>query len=511
MTPQDHISPQVVPPADGGPLFRHLPLCVDLDGTLVRSDTLVDSTLVLARQHPELLLKLPGWLGQGKAAFKRHITHSVELDVVHLPYNRELLQYLEQQHAIGRPLYLATAADSALAHRVAAHLGLFSGVLASNGSLNLAGANKLAAFEQSFPDGFCYIGNASPDLPLLGACAAAGAEILVANPTGGLRSALRAARIEPTRVFLDRSSPLRAWLKAIRLHQWSKNVLIFLPLLLAHVRSAGLIVGAVVAFLSFGLCASATYMINDMLDIEADRIHPRKRRRPFASGDLSALHGVAAIGLFFVLAFALALAVPRIVAALSPGVALPRPNAFLGWLLFYTVTTLAYSLRLKRAILIDVIVLSGLYTIRILAGSAATGVGVSTWLAGFSIFFFLSLAFVKRFAELENLRSRGGVAPKGRGYHVEDIEQLRSFGSASAYASVVVFTLYISNLSNAHELYRHSTRLWLLVPVLLLWLSRLWLLASRGHLDEDPVVYAITDKRSLALGAVVIAIVLSAL
>lgn len=511
MIPQDYISSEIALPVPSQAVDSPLPLCVDLDGTLVRSDTLIDSTLALARQHPLLLLKLPGWLGEGKAALKRHITQSVELDVVHLPYNRDLLQYLEQQHAAGRSLYLATAADAALAHRIASHLNLFSGVLASNGSLNLAGANKLAAFREAFPDGFCYIGNASPDVALLGACAAAGAEVLVANPTSGLRSGLRAAGIVPTRVFLDRSSPLKAWLKAIRLHQWAKNVLIFLPLLLAHVRSVGLIVGAVVAFLSFGLCASATYIVNDMLDIEADRSHPRKRRRPFASGDLSAIQGVGVICLFFVLAVALAIAVPRVVVALSPGSALPGPYSFLGWLLFYTVTTLAYSLRFKRAILIDVIMLSGLYTIRILAGSAATGIGVSTWLAGFSIFFFLSLAFVKRFAELENLRARGGGVAKGRSYHVEDIEQLRSFGSSSAYASVVVFTLYISNLSNAHELYRHSTRLWLLVPVLLLWLSRLWLLASRGHLDEDPVVYAITDKRSLALGAIVVAIVFSAL
>ena len=493
------------------PDVSSLPLCVDLDGTLVRSDTLVDSTLALARQHPALLLKLPAWLGKGKAALKRHITEAVELDVVHLPYNRELLQYLEQQRAAGRTLYLATAADLALANRVAAHLGLFSGVLASDGAHNLAGANKLAAFREQFPGGFCYIGNASPDLPLLTACHAAGAEVLVANPTRGLRSGLRAANIAPTHSFLDRTSPLRSWLKAIRLHQWAKNVLIFLPLLLAHNHAMGLLAGALVAFLSFGLCASATYIINDLLDIEADRVHPRKRRRPFASGDLSAIHGVAVVALFFVLALLLAVAVPHVVAAISPASALPGPYSFLGWLLFYTVTTLAYSLRLKRAILIDVIVLSGLYTIRILAGSAATGVSVSTWLAGFSIFFFLSLAFVKRVAELEGLKARGVVSPKGRGYHIEDIEQLRSFGSASAYASVVVFTLYISNLSNARELYRHTTRLWLLVPVLLLWLSRLWLLASRGQLDEDPVVYAITDKRSLALGAVVVAIVLSAL
>ena len=488
-----------------------LPLCVDLDGTLVRSDTLIDSTLALARRSPLQLLRIPGWLRGGKASLKQHLTQAVELDVVHLPYNQELLRYLEQQHAAGRSLYLATAADSVLANRVAAHVGLFSGVLASDGAHNLAGVNKLAAFQQRFPDGFCYIGNASPDLPLLGACAASGAEVLVANPTRGLTAGLRAAKVVPTRIFMERSPPLRAWLKAIRLHQWAKNILIFLPLVLAHVRSVGLIAGALVAFFSFGLCASATYIINDLLDVEADRMHPRKRRRPFAAGDLSVLHGVGVVALFFVSALLLAIAVPRVVSALSPQSALPGPYAFLGWLLFYTATTLAYSLRLKRALLIDVIVLSGLYTIRILAGSAATGVEVSTWLAGFSIFFFLSLAFVKRFAELESLKARGGVTSKGRGYHVEDIEQLRSFGSSSAYASVVVFTLYISNLSNAHELYQHSTRLWLLVPVLLLWLSRLWMLASRGQLDEDPVVYAITDKRSLALGGLVVLIALSAL
>ena len=484
-----------------------VPLCVDLDGTLVKSDTLVDSTLVLARQHPAQLLKLPAWLGEGKAALKRHITSSVELDVVHLPYNQELLAFLREEHARGRKIYLATAADRALAQRVAEHLGLFAGVFASDGSTNLAGSNKLAAFQERFGNDFCYVGNARPDLPLLCACV----QPMVANPTRSLTSSLRLANVTLHRTFAETTPNHRAWLKAIRLHQWAKNVLLFLPLLLAHTRSLGLLAGAAVAFLSFGLCASATYIINDLLDIEADRIHPRKRRRPFASGDLSALHGVAVVVAFFLLALALAFAEPHVVAAISPALALAHPFQFAEWLAIYTATTLAYSLRLKRALLIDVIVLSGLYTIRILAGSAATGVAVSTWLAGFSIFFFLSLAFVKRFAELESLRARGGVTSKGRGYHIDDIEQLRSFGSSSAYASVVVFTLYISNLSNATELYRHVNRLWLLVPVLLLWLSRLWLLASRGQLDEDPVVYAITDKRSLALGAIVLMIVLSAL
>lgn len=481
-------------------------LCVDLDGTLVKSDTLVDSTLVLARQRPELLLQLPGWLFQGKAALKRHITDAIQLDVAHLPYNRELLQYIEQQHATGRPIYLATAANRALAQRVADHLGLFIGVLASDAATNLAGGNKLRAFRERFGDNFAYIGNAMPDLPLLQSCQ----EPMVANPTTGLRSALRAARITPVRTFSEKVSPIKAWVKALRIHQWAKNILIFLPLLLSHTWVPGLFATAFLAFLSFGLCASATYIVNDLLDLEADRQHPRKRRRPFASGDLSALSGVGVIVLFLMASLALALAVPHVLGWLAPSLALGQPYKFLEWLGIYVVSTLAYSLRLKRAVMVDVILLSGLYTIRILAGSAATGVAISTWLAGFSIFFFLSLAFVKRFSELESLRERGGVMASGRGYHVADIEQLRSFGSASAYASVVVLTLYISNL-DAAQLYQHTNRLWLLVPVLLLWLSRLWLLASRGQLDEDPVVYAITDKRSLMMGVLVLAVVLSAL
>jgi 4-hydroxybenzoate polyprenyltransferase len=483
-------------------------LCVDLDGTLVKSDTLVDSTLVLARYHPSALLKLPVWLLQGKAAFKRHIAGAVLLDVVHLPYNRELLQYLEQQHAAGRSIYLATAADAATAQRVADHLGLFSGVLASDGTTNLSGNNKLAAFRERFGDNFCYIGNAIPDLTLLQNCQ----EPMVANPTAALRSALRRAKITPVRTFDERVSPLKAWPKAIRLHQWAKNTLIFVPLLLAHAWATGRVVGALLAFLSFGLCASATYIVNDLLDLEVDRQHPRKRRRPFASGDLSAITGVFVVGVFLIASIIIAALLPHVVMQLSPTLAFHQPYRFLAWLGIYCFTTLAYSLRLKRAVLVDVIVLSGLYTVRIIAGAAATGIPLSTWLGSFSIFFFLSLAFVKRFAELENLRERGGATAKGRGYHVSDIEQLRSFGSASGYASVVVLTLYISNLNaDAAQLYHHINRLWLLVPVLLLWLSRLWLQASRGQLDEDPVVYAITDRRSLFLGLLVIAVVLSAL
>jgi 4-hydroxybenzoate polyprenyltransferase len=489
----------------GEPVEPHnaIPLCVDLDGTLVKSDTLVDSVLVLARKDFRQLLRIPGWIAKGKASFKRNVTQAVELNVAALPYNRELLEYLYHQHAEGRPLYLATAADHALADRVAEHLKIFQGVIASDGATNLAGDNKLAAFRERFGDQFTYIGNASPDGPVLAACV----DPMVANPTAGLRAKLKAAKVVPVRTFTDATSPMKAWLKAIRLHQWAKNILIFLPLLLAHVRGAGPIVSALVAFVSFGLCASATYIVNDLLDLEADRQHTRKRNRPFAAGDLSAISGVAVVGLFLLTSLVLALLVPLITREL--GSPLVSPWGFAGWLGIYAVTTTAYSFKLKRVVMVDVIVLAGLYTIRILAGSAACGVPVSPWLGGFSIFFFLSLAFVKRFAEMESLLRRGLAPTNGRGYLLADIEQLRAFGTSSAYASVVVLTLYISNLDT--RLYHHGVRLWLLLPVMLLWLSQLWLLASRGELNEDPVVYAITDKRSLLLGLVVAAVVVAAI
>ena len=362
------------------------------------------------------------------------------IDVVHLPYNQPLLEYLRQQHAEGREIYLATGADTLLAERVAAHLGIFAGVLASDGSVNLTGHNKLAAFQERFPAGFCYIGNARPDVPLLTHCV----QPMVANPHGSLRAGLRSAGVQPVRTFSDAVSPVKAWLRAIRLHQWAKNVLIFLPLLLAHVRAVGPMVAACLAFLSFGLAASATYIVNDLLDLEDDRHHPRKRRpavcrgRPLAdcgrgySRDVSC--GVADDCGCCCRVFCWRCR------RSSRGTA--RASSWSGWSI-YAVSTTAYSLRLKRMVLVDVIVLSGLYTIRILAGSAAAGVPVSPWLAAFSIFFFLSLAFVKRFSELESLRIRseaaGTIAVKGRGYRVSDLEQLRSFGTASGYASVVVF------------------------------------------------------------------------
>ena len=492
-------SPLILP---GSTPAAGVPVCVDLDGTLVKSDTLVDSALALGRQHPRALLQVPGWLAQGKAALKQHLTSAVTLDVEHLPYNAPLLAWLRREHGSGRRLYLATAADRTLAERVAQHLGIFEGVLASDGQTNLAGANKLAAFRERFGEGFCYIGNAMPDAPLLAACHAP----MVANPHADLGRAMRKSGVVAAHSFDDRAPTLKSWLRAVRLHQWAKNVLIFVPLLLAHAWKVGTIAAALIAFLSFGLCASATYIINDLLDIEADRRHRSKRFRPFAAGDLSPIAGIGVVLLFLCCSLALALALPHLVARLPGGVALALPYKFLAWLGIYTVTTLSYSLYLKRKLLLDVFVLSGLYTVRILAGSAATGVAVSAWLAGFSVFFFLSLAFVKRFSELESLRERGSVVTNGRGYLVGDLEQLRALGTGAMYAAVVVLTLYIND-PRTGGLYRHPIRLWMAVPVLLLWLSQVWMLTSRGDMHDDPVVFAMTDRRSLWIGVLMAVVI----
>ena len=474
-----------------------VPLCVDLDGTLIKSDSLYDSFCALLRRQPIAALRLPALLMRGgKAAVKAHVGALAPLDAAQLPYNQAVLAFLEEQHALGRRLYLATGADVVLAERVAAHLGIFEGVLASDGATNLIGGKKLAGLESRF-GAFDYIGNSTADLPLLRAARVA----YVANPSRGLRSALRGElsshgeiRLDKIRLFEDRRPLTKTLLKAIRLHQWAKNMLLFVPLLLSHEISAKKILAGVAAFFCFSFVASANYLVNDLLDIESDRHHKRKRMRPFAAGDLSVAGGVM-----------LALVLVAACCALLPLL----PGVFALWLLVYVAATSAYSWYLKREPLIDVLVLSGLYALRMMAGGAATGTAISPWLTSLAIFLFLSLAMVKRFSELIGLRDQGATKTHGRGYRVSDLEQIRSFGTASAYASVVVFSLYISR-PDVEDLYHHAGRLWLIVPPMLYWLHRVWLLASRGELDEDPVIFAIRDKISLAIGVTIAALAIFA-
>ena len=467
------------------------PLCVDLDGTLVKSDTLHDSLFALLRTRPALALQVPGRVFQGKAAFKAFVTDSVSLDVAHLPYNRKLLAFLRRENANGRDLYLATGADLRLARRVADHFGIFAGVVGSDGVTNLTGARKLDSLRACLHSAdFDYIGNDTPDLPLL----AHAVEPMVANPSLRLRIKLRARGIRPAQTFVDRAPALKSLRNAVRLHQWAKNLLVFVPLLCSHALSAGKMLTALAAFFCFSLTASSAYVVNDLFDIEADRRHLQKHTRPFAAGDLSPFTGIAIAIIFLFTGLA--------GAALLPG-------RFFAWLLGYLATTFAYTLALKRYALVDVLALAGLYILRLLAGGAVTATPISHWLAGFSMFLFLSLAFVKRFAELENLRVENAVPRNGRGYLVSDLDQLRSFGTASAYAAVVVFAIYITG-SDVAKLYRHPNLLWLSVPLIILWLNRVWLLATRGQLDEDPLAFALTDPMSLAIGVAVVFVALLA-
>jgi phosphoserine phosphatase len=354
------------------------PLCVDLDGTLVRTDLLIEAVLAFLRQNFLAVILLPFWLLKGKTYFKKQIAERVDLDVSRLPYDLLLLDYLREQKARGRELILATASHFKYAEQVAFHLGLFDEVLATDADVNLSGARKrdrlIAAFGER---GFDYAGNATPDLQVWTHAEAA---LVVNAPPRVLRQARAITRIE--KIFVPPSRPPLVYLKAMRIHQWYKNLLVFVPLVLAHqVHEPILLLQAGLAFLTFGLCASSAYILNDLLDLTADREHATKRNRPFAAGILPIQHGLVLITALLVAALALALLLPL---------------WFLGSLVLYYVLALAYSLRLKRVLLLDVLTLAALYTQRVIAGGAATGIVPSFWLLAFSMFFFLSLSLVKR-------------------------------------------------------------------------------------------------------------------
>ena len=466
------------------------PLCVDLDGTLIKSDSLFDAVCQFLRRNPFGFWQLGRWLAVGRARLKAEVASQAPLDPAELPYNAELLQFLHAEHRRGRQIYLTTGADGPLAERVAAHLDIFDGVLASDGVTNLTSVLKLDLLKERFGE-FDYIGNSRADLPLL----ANARQAMVANPTPALRIALHQGHIPVARTFLHKQPLAPTLLKAIRIHQWAKNILLFVPLLLSHKLRPEAIGAVIAAFFCFSFMASANYIFNDLLDIESDRLHPIKCFRPFAAGDLPVFGGAL-----------LALALIVVSLALLPVL----PHQFLLWLAVYIASTAAYSLYFKQVALVDVLVLSGLYTLRLLAGGAATRTEISPWLAAFSIFLFLSLAMVKRFSELENLRERGASETHGRGYVAGDLDQIRSFGTSSATASVLVFMMYIAR-PDVTVLYKHADRLWLIVPLMLFWLYRAWLLGSRGEMNEDPVLFALRDRVSLAVGACVLAMALLAL
>jgi 4-hydroxybenzoate polyprenyltransferase len=392
-----------------------------------------------------------------------------------------LLDWLKTQRALGRRLILCTASDRSYADAVAAHLDVFDEVMASDGATNLAGHNKADALEQRFGHGgFDYAGNSSADLKVWRRARRA----IVVNGAAGL-AAQAAGLCEVEREFPAAPRGVKAWTKVLRVHQWLKNLLLFVPMLAAHELSSHMAwTTLMLAFISFSLCASTVYIANDLLDLESDRAHPRKRLRPFASGMVPVWMGV-------LLAPALLL-VSLVIGALVGG-------SFLPWLLVYFLLTCVYSWGLKRVVLVDCVTLAVLYTLRIIAGAAALEMELSFWLLAFSVFLFLSLAFVKRYAELQSQAQSGQGKVHGRGYYTSDAPLIQMLGICAGYASAVVLALYL-NSENVVMLYAKPEAVWGAVPVLLFWISWIWMRAHRGEMHDDPLVFAVKDKASLLAG-----------
>lgn len=455
-----------------------LPLVVDLDGTLIKSDLLVEGFFALIRLNFFYLFLTPFWLLKGKPYLKEQIFNRVMIDPQRLPYHTSFLAYLKEQAQSGRELFLATAAHERAAQRVAEHLGIFRGVLASTGSVNLAGTRKLQALLETCGEKrFDYAGNAQIDLQLWPHARNA----ILVNPHPGVEKAARElGRVQA--VFREGQPVIASWLKAIRPHQWFKNLLVFVPLLTAHAwLDPAAVERTLLAFVAFCLCASSVYLVNDLLDLPADRAHPRKRFRPLASGDLSPLHGTVA-------------SLVLLAAGLFVATLVSPPFAWIT--VGYLAITTAYSLMLKRYVMMDVIVLAGLYTVRVIAGIAAIAVEPSFWLLAFSMFIFLSLALVKRCTELNTLLKTNRSETSGRDYRVSDLHYLHGMGTASGYLAVLVLALYI-NSAEMRAQYSHPYYLWLLCPMVLYWISRIWLKTGRDEMHDDPLIFAMKDKGSL--------------
>lgn len=467
-----------------------IPLVVDLDGTLTPTDTLLESVVQLVKHAPSSLLLLPWWLLRGRAGFKEAISTRTAIDAEKLPYNTPLLEYLREEKSRGRQIVLATAAHRSIAEPVSKHLGIFDKVLATQSENNLKGAAKLQAIRDNVGESFVYAGDCAADLPIWKQAKAA---ILVGVPQQVAEQVRHDTPIE--RDFQRPPSGLATWLRALRVHQWIKNMLLFVPLLTTfEFTDFGKLIHIVLAFMAFSLAASATYIVNDLWDLGNDRVHPRKRLRPFASGALPIHHGFLVSGGALVLALILATTV-------SPG--------FTWMLLTYLVLTSCYSWFVKEYVLMDVLMLSLLYTIRILAGSVAIGVVTSSWLLAFSAFTFLSLALVKRCAELVVLKEAGAPATRGRDYRVSDLVVLWPLGVGAALCAVVVFGLFIS-APETQARYAAPQMLWLVAIGLVYWMARLWIKTSRGEMHDDPVVYALKDRGSrLTVFAMVAAVIVA--
>jgi 4-hydroxybenzoate polyprenyltransferase len=476
-----------------------IPLCVDPEGTLFGTDTVMESAILLVKRKPWLIYRLVIWRLQGRSVLRRKLVSEVSLDFAALPTHPEFENFLKHEHDRGRKIFLVTDSDSGTAAAMAKPFACFEGVIGqeaapagnnggSNGSPREGG---LAAALQARFGGkqFDYATRGSDGKIQ----AAARKTILVTDSDRVIGTAKEAGEVE--RIFPPVRGRAADWLRTLRVYQWAKNLLLVAPLAFAHgwtdmARWKQLLP----ALAAFCLCASSVYILNDLIDLESDRHHPRKRHRPFAAGTVPLMAGVVGGPLLFL-------------ASLAIAAGLPWP--FVGAFLLYFAATFAYSLRLKQVAILDVLVLAGLYSLRVIAGGFAAQTTISDWLLAFSMFLFLSLAFVKRFSELQMAKFANREALKGRGYVTSDIELVSSMGVGCGYLSVLVLAFYINN-PDVVRLYHRPAALWLACPVLLYWVSRIWLLAHRKILHDDPIVFTLTDKQSWLIGVIIVLIAAAA-
>jgi 4-hydroxybenzoate polyprenyltransferase/phosphoserine phosphatase len=453
-----------------------VPLVVDLDGTLIFSDLLWESLVLFLKKSFLRAWLLPVWVTGGKAAFKERLAAEVELDPAALPYDRALIELIRDEREQGREVVLATGSHARFAGFIADHLDLFDRVLATGGGTNLTSHNKARELVALYGEGgFDYVGNSSADVPVWQASRAA-------YSVTARQFRLADGRVT-TRVGSERAGAGRSLFKALRPRQWLKNLLVFVPMLAGHALTLQALVPSIVAFVAFSLCASSAYLLNDALDAQDDRMHATKRKRPIAAGTLPLSLALAASPLLALAAFILC-------AVFNP--------VLLGVVAIYFATTLAYSIQLKRMLMVDIVTLAILYSLRVLGGSAATGIAPSFWLLAFSFFIFLSLALLKRHSELLNLHRDGKEKTRGRGYSTADKTPIGIMGINSAFVSVLIFMLYF-NSENVLDLYAHPAWLLGILPLLVFWLGRLWTLSFRGQVNEDPVLYVSRDKVSLVV------------
>ena len=477
---QGSIAAPVIAPDSLARQSSIIPLVVDLDGTLIATDSLFEAALALLKKQPACFLLFFVWALRGKAFLKAEIAQRLQLSVENLPYRLEVLAFLNLEREAGRKLVLATASHQSTADAVAKHLGLFDQVIASNESINLKGPRKRDELIKLFGvRGFDYMGDSHDDIPVWEASR-------FALVVGRAPSAIRAsAKLE--KVFDYPRPTSRTWIKAIRVQQWVKNVLLFIPTFAAHNLEPRVLTNVLMAFFAFSFIASAAYVVNDLFDMPVDRKHPKKRYRPFASGQLSIRQGFVLEALLMTAGFGLA--------------------ATVGWalvtcLIVYLGLTFAYSSFLKNKPILDVVVLALFYTLRVFTGGIVSGEYISPWLFQFSIFWFLSLAFVKRYSELYRLQEKHVQSTPGRGYRLDDLHIISQAGVGSGLLAALVLALYV-NGQEIQRLYPSPQMLWGISPIFLYWITRVWLIAHRGNMNEDPIIYAFHDKVSYIVGLLI--------